>query len=310
MISKVFSPNYNNISFGSVMRTVYNNNNTENIKYRNNTSMFRIDLDWNLVIDKIVEGEMPRKIYCYACSDGSEPYSIAIGLISKLGWNKAQKYFPIIAKDVDEKMINLAKTGKINLSEIDTDKIKTYQEEADVKFFESISPKYNEDEFGFIGKISDKLRECVQFDVGDICDDARDFDYNNTVIFFRNAMPYLPKEKRDMLLATFARNLNDKTAIVIGEYDKTVLKAPLWTVQNNTFGLFQPAECFYQGARLKNMRKFRLTCLDYDYILPLFKYSAEQKEKEILENNKFNKFEITNNNRHVANRRSNSIRKY
>ena len=54
-------------------------------------------------------------IYDYACSSGHEAYSIVMQFISKLGVQKAEKFFPVIAKDYDEFVINMAKTGKFDL---------------------------------------------------------------------------------------------------------------------------------------------------------------------------------------------------
>ena len=72
---------------------------------RNTTSFFRNDLIWgdfaDLLIDKY-KNENKVNVYCYACSDGSEPYSVAMLLISRLGLEGAKKFFPIIAVDKDD----------------------------------------------------------------------------------------------------------------------------------------------------------------------------------------------------------------
>ena len=280
MISTV-SFNYNNrISFGSVERTVYDDK--SDVIYRNNSYIFRSDLNWENVIDNITKDRKQRKIYCYACSDGSEPYSIAMGIIAKLGYKNAQKYFPIIARDVDETMIKSAKSGVINLSLKDFKKIREYEERANINFIKGLKKNNyssqknsaNYDEFELSGIVSDDLRHCVDFGVGDICVDSYDFDYNDSVIFFRNALPYLPKEKRDMLLATFARNLTDSTAIVIGQYDKQILgMLPLLNVQNHTFGLNESSNFYFQGTRLRDMPTLRLSSRGHDES-EYFKYLA------------------------------------
>ena len=293
-----------NISFGSIKRTVFKDSKTEEIKYRNNTYMFRNDLDWDNVIYEITKDKVPKKIYCYACSDGSEPYSIAIVLISKLGYEAAQKYFPIIARDLDEKMINSAKSGKINLSLADIKTINMYESKSEINFFDKFSSN-NIDIFCNEGTVSDKLRQCVEFEVGDICEDSRDFDYNNIVIFFRNALPYLSYEERSMLLATFARNLNDKTAIVIGGYDKYILKSPLLHVQNNTFGLMQPTDCFYKGTRLKNMSRLHCFCMTENYPKEYISTANQiDKRLDIRKYNKFIKSRILSNNQKACNQSS------
>ena len=69
------------ISFGTIERIVYQpkENGGNKIRYRNNSYIFREDLDWNNLINHITRDNKPRKIYCYACSDGSEPYVSHIG---------------------------------------------------------------------------------------------------------------------------------------------------------------------------------------------------------------------------------------
>ena len=250
MINPVFLSNRkNNIAFRSLEREVFEG---KKIKYRNNTYFFRSDLNWSRVIDNITEGDIPKKIYCYACSDGSEPYSIAIGLISKLGWEKAQKYFPIIAGDIDEEMVNTAKKGELKLRKEDIIKIKRYEKKSGIKFLKKYYAN-GEDNFSFTGVLSDELKSCVDFKVRDICQEANDIDYKNSVIFFRNALPYLSKQNRDMLLATFARNLNDTTAIVVGAFDFRILGMPLFSVNNTTFGLIESPKYYFKGARKKDI---------------------------------------------------------
>lgn len=242
-------------SFGSIERTVYNDKQEKNIKYRNNTYLFRDDLFWKEVIDNITKDDKPKKIYCYACSDGSEPYSIAIALISRLGWDKAQKYFPIIARDIDEKMINKAKSGKLAFDEEELVIIRYYQRNSDTKFFDIIYDNISYDSpFHKRGILSEKLKSCIDFAVGDICEEASNIDYSNSVIFFRNAMPYIPKEKREKLLAVFSRNLKKTTAIVIGEYDKRMLLDPLSSVYNSFYGLIETTKNYYEATRKKNIK--------------------------------------------------------
>lgn len=80
--------------------------------------MNREDVDWKKFvhfIDKKYKNQDKVKINCFACSDGSEPYSLAIHLINELGIQKAKKFLPIEASDISEPVINEAKTGKILL---------------------------------------------------------------------------------------------------------------------------------------------------------------------------------------------------
>ena len=63
----------------------------------NSTSFFRRDIDWKS-IGSTFDSQFPKgkvNIYDFACSDGSEAYSLIITLIEQLGEKKAQRFFPI-----------------------------------------------------------------------------------------------------------------------------------------------------------------------------------------------------------------------
>ena len=92
-----------------------------NILHRNTTNFFRQDLNWDDFTDCIIKkykNQEKANVYCYACSDGSEPYSLAMMLIAKIG-KEAQKFFPIIARDRDDFYLESAKAGKVLLTNYD-----------------------------------------------------------------------------------------------------------------------------------------------------------------------------------------------
>ena len=98
--------NYKKPVFKKWERTVFNESksfNFEDILHRNNTIFFRNPSFWQNAV-KFFEKEyknVPKvNVYCYGCSDGSEAYTFAMTLLTKIG-KKAKKYFPIQAKDYD-----------------------------------------------------------------------------------------------------------------------------------------------------------------------------------------------------------------
>lgn len=202
------------------------------IKYRNNTNFFRSDLNWNRVISRIIK-KSPEKIYCYACSDGSEAYSIALGLIGKLGYENAQKHFPVIAKDIDETMINQANSGIISITDNDLHKIqKALGKNGKVsEYFTKIDGTEKIEKNVNIGipmeteesvasyKVTDKLKKCVKFQVGDIIKDSKNPDLYNSAIFLRNVWPYFTHKAMDTLLDNIKTNITDKTTLIIGDFD-------------------------------------------------------------------------------------------
>ena len=208
------------VSFGSLEREVFEDKERTKIKHRNNTNLFRNDINWNRVTKFITSGNKPKKIYCYACSDGSEPYTIAIMLISKLGWDGAKKYFPIIAKDIDPYAIHRAKSGYIKLMPTDIIAMMEHQKAPLSDFFifkrNCHIPNWKYSTF----KVSDKLRQCVYFEKGDILTDIGSLNYDNAIIFFRNVWPYLNEEQQDKLMSSFAKNFKENSAVIVGGFDE------------------------------------------------------------------------------------------
>ena len=204
------------ISFGTIERIVYQpkENGGNKIRYRNNSYIFREDLDWNNLINHITRDNKPRKIYCYACSDGSEPYSIAIALISRLGWQNAQKYFPIIAKDSDDFVMNKIKNRTITLTKEDISRIEKFSKAPITNFFTKITNEYPCEY-----RTNNGLYGCIDFAKGDILKDKDSLDYDGSVILFRNVWPYLKRDNQIALLNTFSSKFSKDTSLVIGAYD-------------------------------------------------------------------------------------------
>ena len=198
---------YNNsksVSFGTISRGVYEN---DKLKYRNDTRLFRQDLNWRIYTDYLAK-KKPQRIYCYACSDGSEPYSVAISLIKKLGYEKAKPFFPIIAKDIDPHMIDRAQNGivKMELQEFNklNDDIQDNHE-----YFNILTPIITEGD-KITCKVSDELAKCVEFQKGDLTKDISQLDLDNTVLMFRNVWPYLKDGEREYLLHSISKKFTDK----------------------------------------------------------------------------------------------------
>ena len=250
---------YNTVSFGTMEREVYNDSKNK-INYRNNTNLFRADINWRSMANYIAEGDKPKKIYCYACSDGSEPYTIAISLISKLGWDEAQKYFPIIAKDIDPYPIQKAKSGFINLTHSDIIEMMNNQKRPLTDFFiykKNTAFVRNYDTY----KVTDSLRNCVNFEVGNLLNDAKSLDYDNSIIFFRNVWPYLSQKERNNLMKTFSENFKENTSMVAGAFDENPDKDDIliWTdfeYEMQTHGLYRTRNRIYCKLDINMFKKF------------------------------------------------------
>ena len=198
-----------NIAFGSIMNEVapYGI-----LLYRNTTKMFREDMDWARIVDRIIkEG---KKIYCYACSDGSEPYTIALNIINRLGFEKASKDFKIIARDVDNNIINRAKACAIAVRDSDKRRIMEKTKPEFVSLFRDLC-SLEETHI-----VDDKLAKCVDFNHGNLFFDCEKLNFDNSVLFFRNVWPYLPDWQRNQLIVKLSDKFKKDSLLVVGEFDK------------------------------------------------------------------------------------------
>ena len=86
---------------------------TGELKYRTNTWFFRGDLDWDRFVkyaDKKYNKAHNIPIFNFACSDGEESFTLAYKLIHLLK-ERANKFFPIKASDIDSLNIKKAKSS-------------------------------------------------------------------------------------------------------------------------------------------------------------------------------------------------------
>lgn len=196
------------------------------IEYRNTTSMFRSDLRWSKVarvLEKTFSDKNQVKIYDYACSDGSEPYSLAMILSEYTRDNK--KFFPIIAKDFDENIIKKAKSGFINFKPMDFRAFERVKIKSEKYFNDTHKKEIYEDEFGFENKFSimeikEDLKNKVKFEVADIFEDCKKIDFEKpNVVLFRNVWRYFEKEDREKLVTHFAQNMKPKSLLILGDFD-------------------------------------------------------------------------------------------
>lgn len=196
---------------------------------RNTTAFFRRDLAWNDFADLLVEKYKNKdkvNIYCYACSDGSEPYSVAMLLISRLGLEGAKKFFPIIAVDSDDYYFDEARKGNVKVNQGDAGAIgnktgsdyKNYKKYIDINYdnYEKVDGYYY-----YNAKVKDFVRNSVVFKTGDIKKDIEKLNNPNTVLMFRNAFEYFDSQKaREEFIKNSRKNLGKNSVFVIGNCDR------------------------------------------------------------------------------------------
>lgn len=211
-------------------------------KISHQTNFFRPDLNWDVLFTHITK-KMPEDtvILNYACSDGSEAYSLSLLLIDRLG-EKAKKYFPIKAFDISKQIIKKAKSGVIGITETsnqDVHDINALRNKIKLKyedFFKKISSNKHPDEV--VGaaffmdyelpikaeqhQVSESLKRTIDFQVSDITKDFKKSIIDKpTVVMFRNAWRYLSNENsRENLAFDLFNNIKKGSIVVTGCAEK------------------------------------------------------------------------------------------
>lgn len=206
---------------------------------RHATCMFREDINWKSFasyLSKRFSNCNKVNTYVYACSDGSEPYTLSMTLKYKLG-DTAQKFYPIHAKDIDEKMIasNVYWQNDRHSYPMETERsirnlfvknfgsdnsnfaLFSFEKDKNTKMqIEDMKVRKICDEPGFL----DNTLKSVEFSCANIIEDVDNIDTSAPcLVMCRNMWPYVePKE-----YFKFAKRLYNKlpkgSVVVIGSYD-------------------------------------------------------------------------------------------
>lgn len=216
-----FTPQINNTykspTFKGNRRVVYDE--TGKILYKTTSYMFRPDINWNafvkLLQNKYVNTEHVN-IINHACSNGAEPFSLVIKLLSNLG-EKAKKFFPIKARDIDEENIRRAKNGYIGIHNTDMYNINEQMRGNVEQYLNYVAPRAMHDDLGI--KPIDIIRDKIEFKRSDIFKDIEELPDSNTVLLCRNFWPYLDTQKQEVLAKKLAQKLDKTSLIAVGDFD-------------------------------------------------------------------------------------------
>lgn len=224
-----YSPN---LAFCANDRTVKG---TENqVVHRNTTQLFRDDIVWKdfaKLMEENFSDSDKVNIHCMACSDGSEPYSLAASLMSNV--NEPEKFFPIHASDYDEEIIDTAQKSEYAITNIERSAMRKHTNGRWDNYFENDGPNCI--------KPKENLKSAVNFKVSNALDEADSIDYGTNVIMCRNFFPYLSAEDKNTLINIIREKMDDKSLLVIGSYDqKGVMLDRLLSVSG-----FEPIEYTY-----------------------------------------------------------------
>ena len=160
------------------------------------------------------------KIWSAACSNGSEPYSIAI-ILEESGLSGRSK---IIATDIDKQILHKAEAGRYSregLKNVSTERLKRY--------FSQVEQVY---------AINENIKQNVTFRHHNLL--SGDCEQGFDMIVCRNVTIYFTKEAQDGMYKMFNRSLNPGGILFIGGSEMIFNYRELEFEKLST--------CFYQKA--------------------------------------------------------------
>ena len=187
-----------------------------NKAYSNYTEFLREDLDWKKFIE-LVKGKYKHSkkvsIINYACSDGSEPMSLAM-MIKEYVPN-SERFFPIKAYDFDSVIIKQAQEGPTWLFEDDFRRLD--------KLLPNWRNKYLDYNNGYCYLVNrrDNLKNDVIFEQKNILNDFNNGILSDTIVLARNCWAYLENFEQKIVAYKLADALDDSCLLVIGALEKT-----------------------------------------------------------------------------------------
>ncbi len=207
--------------------------------YKTTTYFFRDDLDWHGLINLLNNKyrNTPKvNIINHACSNGPEVYSLIIQLGLSLG-KTAEKFFPILAKDINpDNIINAQKGSQIGINNNDLYKISYYTNNNLNRFF-SYSPAQSS-EYHLALKPRPILKDKVIFQQGDILQDVSEIQFQNTVLLCRNFWQYLKDSNCKFLAQKLGEKMDKTSLLVLGEHDILSSNADKYLAENGFRRLF------------------------------------------------------------------------
>ena len=188
---------------------------------KNATFFFRSDLDWNEFCKIILKNHKPDEklnIVCVPCSDGSEPTSLLLKLMQfKEFRNNLSNFDCIKAYDIDEKQLEIAKSGKIPLL---SDNV--FAPDLLSIFFNAgkdLGKTYNLKD-GHL-ELADNLKDKIKYEKKDIVDVVKNLPKDEKVVLLaRNVFPYIDNYMQVPKMLEALSQLKSGSILAIGDYDK------------------------------------------------------------------------------------------
>ena len=156
------------------------------------------------------------RIWSAACSDGQEPYSIALTVLSVLP-NAADYDFKILATDIDPKILALARAGAY-----DENALETVTQPMRKQWFTEVDVNGRRK-----WQVDDKLKKLITFNELNLLGNWP-FKGPFDVIFCRNVVIYFDKPTQMRIWSRFAENLPVGGHLYIGHSERVSGESKDW----------------------------------------------------------------------------------
>ena len=158
-------------------------------------------------------------VYSYGCSDGSEPFTFAMRMLTMQGEKNPKKFFPIIARDIDPVAIQKAINNDYKMIKNEKDYIDHFTFGQFERFFYQPygEPQNNVD--GTQVFVRNELYDSVNFAIGDIFKDYKKIKPKNTILMAMNFWPYTDFPTRKWFFRKLYQHLDSGSYLVTGEFD-------------------------------------------------------------------------------------------
>lgn len=158
----------------------------------------------NTILPEIVQKHKKDRVlsvWSAGCSSGEEPYTIAMCIRDYLGAQASQWDARVLATDISQRALNLAKAGVYELPD-------TMPPEWKRKYFQ---PEKDSNRF----RVAQEIKDQVQFRTFNLMDPIR-FLTKFDVIFCRNVMIYFDQPTKDALVRRFYDASSPGAYLLIG----------------------------------------------------------------------------------------------
>ncbi|WLR43739.1 protein-glutamate O-methyltransferase CheR [Bacillus carboniphilus] len=170
----------------------------------NVSQFFRNKNRWDIfeknILPPLLNKKESLKVWSAACSSGEEPYTIAMILSKHLPLSKVN----IVATDIDDRMLEKAKTGvysELSLQETSNDMIQKHFTKVEDQFF-----------------IHDDIKKCVEFKKHNLLADS--FEKQVDFLVCRNVLIYFTEQAKVELYKRFSSSLNKEGILFVGSTEQ------------------------------------------------------------------------------------------